>query len=134
MNRTSVSSDEIPPPAGPYSPAIVCGGFAFLSGQGPYRADGSLAGTCIESQTRQTLENLATVAEAAGGKIQDAVRIGVFLTDMENFQVMNSVLAELFTEPYPARTTVQTGLPQPEMLIEIEAVIALSPGLDAPSA
>lgn len=125
-NRHAVTTDEVPAASGPYSAAIAARGFAFLSGQGPYRADGTLAGEDIASQTRQTLQNLEAVAQASGATLRDAVRVGVYLRDMESFTAMNTVFAEFFDEPYPARTTVQTGLPKPEMLVEIDAVVALS--------
>jgi len=105
---------------------MISQGFAFLSGQGPHDAAGMLAGEDIASQTRQTLRNLEAVARASGATLRDAVRVGVYLTDMANFAEMNAVFAEFFEQPYPARTTVQTGLPKPGMLVEIDVIVALS--------
>ncbi len=124
-SRHAVASSEVPEASGPYSAAIVSRGFAFLSGQGPYDAEGTLAGEDIASQTRQTLQNLETVARSSGATLREAVRVCVYLTDMANFTAMNAVFAEFFEQPYPARTTVQTGLPKPEMLVEIDAIVAL---------
>lgn len=126
MPRQAIQSKDVPPAAGPYSSAVVHNGVAYLSGQGPHNADGVLAGNDIESQTRQTLQNLSSVAQAAGTELRRAIQVRVFLTTMENFAGMNAVYAEFFTEPYPARTTVQTGLPLPGMLVEIDATVALS--------
>lgn len=123
--RQAVASTEVPEAAGPYSAGMISQGFAFLSGQGPYDATGTLAGKDIASQTRQTLRNLEAVAQASGATLRDAVRVGVYLTDMANFTGMNAVFAEFFEQPYPARTTVQTGLPKPEMLVEIDVIVAL---------
>lgn len=123
--RHGVASSEVPEASGPYSAAIVSQGFVFLSGQGPYDREGVLAGDDIASQTRQTLHNLEAVAQASGTTLVEAVRVGVYLTDMANFAAMNAVFAEFFEQPYPARTTVQTGLPKPEMLVEINAIVAL---------
>lgn len=123
--RHAVASAEVPAASGPYSAAIISQGFVFLSGQGPYDKEGTLAGHDIASQTRQTLRNLEAVAQASGTTLREAVRMGVFLTDMANFAAMNAVFAEFFEHPYPARTTVQTGLPKPEMLVEIDAIVAL---------
>lgn len=128
MTRQAVTSTDVPPAAGPYSSAVIHNGMAFLSGQGPYDKYGDLAGHDIHSQTRQTLENLTAVATAAGCRLADAVQVRVYLTTMENFQGMNEVYAEYFEDPYPARTTVETGLPRAEMLVEIDATIAKTVG------
>lgn len=124
-DRHAVASSEVPKASGPYSAAVVSQGFAFLSGQGPYDAEGELAGPDIAGQTRRTLNNLEAVAQACGTTLREAVRVGVYLTDMANFTAMNAVFEEFFEQPFPARTTVQTGLPKPEMLVEIDAVVAL---------
>ena len=89
--------------------------------------NGTLAGPDIQSQTRQTLDNLAAVALAAGCHLNNAVQVRVYLTTMENFEGMNDVYAEYFKAPYPARTTVETGLPRAEMLVEIDATVAMTP-------
>lgn len=124
-SRNAIATAEVPEAQGPYSAAILSQGFAFLSGQGPYDMEGALSGEDIASQTRQTLQNLEAVAQASGTTLKEAVRVCVYLTDMANFTSMNTVYAEFFEQPYPARTTVQTGLPKPEMLVEIDAIVAL---------
>ena len=124
-SRNAVASSEVPAASGPYSAAIMSRGFSFLSGQGPYDSAGVLSGEDIETQTRQTLRNLDAVARASGASLKDAVRIGVYLTDMVHFAAMNLVFEEFFEHPFPARTTVMTGLPKPEMLIEIDAIVAV---------
>lgn len=123
--RSAVATTDVPAASGPYSAAILSQGFAFLSGQGPYDSAGVLAGNGIEAQTRQTLLNLEAVARASGATLADAVKVGVYLTDMGNFAAMNTVFAEFFEQPFPARTTVRAGLPTPEMLVEIDAIVAL---------
>ena len=125
MNRRAVSTDGVPAAAGPYSAGVVHHGLLFLSGQGPFEPNGSLAGTAIETQTRQTLANLDAVARAAGARLDNALRVGVFLADMDDFAGMNRVFADFFDEPYPARTTVRAGLPLAGMLVEIDAIVAL---------
>lgn len=113
-------SDAAPAKAGPYSHAVRTGNVVFLSGQGPFDpATGELPET-FEEQVRQTLRNLGAAAEAAGGTLADAVRVGVYLREIENFAAMNEVYAEFFREPYPARTTIQTGIRIP---VEIDAVL-----------
>lgn len=120
MTRIPSSSDQAPPPAGPYSPAIRVGGQVFASGQAGFTKDGELL-SGITSQTRQTLENLLAVLASAGASEQDVVRVGVFLTDVADFAAMNEVYASVFSEPFPARTTVYVDLP-PGMLVEIDAI------------
>ena len=126
MPREAVQCPDVPPAAGPYSSAVVYNGVAFLSGQGPHDSSGRLAGADIASQTRQVLQNLAAVAQSAGTDLRLALQVRVFLASMEHFAGMNAVYAEFFDEPYPARTTVQTGLPLPGMLVEIDAAVALT--------
>ena len=121
--RTPIRAEGAPAPSGPYSQAIKSGGFLFLAGQGPFRPDGSKVDGPFEDQARQTLQNLESVAAAAGASLADAVRVGVYLRDMSNFAAMNKIYAEYFRDPMPARTTIQSDLPGFE--IEVDAVIAL---------
>jgi reactive intermediate/imine deaminase len=121
MPKQPVSSSNAPAPGGAYSQAIAAGPFVFLAGQGPFLPDGSKVEGAFEEQARQTLRNLAAVAEAAGASLADAVRVGVFLRDMQNFAAMNEIYEEFFPEPLPARTTVQSDLPGFE--IEVDAVL-----------
>ncbi len=121
--RTPIRTDAAPAPAGPYSQAIKSGGLLFLAGQAPFRADGSRVEGSFEDQARQTLQNLQSVAAAAGASLADAVRVGVYLRDMSNFGTLNKVYAEFFHDPMPARTTIQSDLPGFE--IEVDAVIAV---------
>ena len=123
MAKEEIRSDEAPPPGGVYSQGVRAGGFVFLAGQGPFRPDGAKADGGFDAQARQTFQNLTAVAKAAGGSLGDAVRVGVFLRDMENFPAMNDIYREFFPEPYPARTTVQSDLPGFE--IEVDAVLSL---------
>lgn len=118
-----ISPTDTPPPAGAYSTGIVHGDFLFCAGQGPFDAEGVRIGGSFEEQVRITMENLARVAKAAGTSLDRTVRMGVFLSDIENFAALNAVVTEYLTEPYPARTTVQ--VPLKGFDVEIDAVIAL---------
>jgi len=106
---------------GAYSQAIATGELVFLAGQGPFRPDGSKVEGSFDDQARQTFANLAAVAEAAGSSLANAVRVGVFLRDMANFAAMNEIYPEFFSEPLPARTTIQSDLPGFE--IEVDAIL-----------
>jgi reactive intermediate/imine deaminase len=117
-----IHADAAPPAAGPYSHAVRAGNLVFLAGQGPVDPATGKISPAIEDQVRQTLENLAAVAEAAGGSLADAVRVGVYLQTMDDFAAMNGVYAEFFREPYPARTTIQSSMTIP---VEVDAVLEL---------
>ena len=110
MTRTPILSDAAPAPSGGYSQAIRAGDYLFLSGQGPFDAAGMRVGTTIAQQVRQVLENLDAVAKAAGGSLQDAVRVGMYITDMRHFAEMDAEYQSFFEDPKPARTTIQSNL------------------------
>lgn len=110
MTRTPVLSPAAPAPSGGYSQAIRAGDFLFLSGQGPYDADGARVGTTIAEQVRQVLGNLDAVARAAGGSLQTAVRLGMYISDMAHFDEMDAEYRRFFSDPMPARTTIQSDL------------------------
>jgi len=108
--RTPVLSQEAPPPSGGYSQGITVGELLFLAGQGPYDASGNRAGPTVAEQVRQVLGNLDGVARAAGGSLQNAVRVGMYLSDLAHFDEMDAEYRRFFTDPMPARTTIQSDL------------------------
>jgi reactive intermediate/imine deaminase len=110
MTRSPVLSRDAPQPSGGYSQGIVAGGFLYLAGQGPFDASGNRAGTTIAEQVRQVLENLDAVARAAGGSLQNAVRCGMYISDMAHFGEMDAEYRRFFSDPMPARTTIQSDL------------------------
>jgi reactive intermediate/imine deaminase len=105
-----VLSGEAPPPSGGYSQGIRAGGFLYLSGQGPYDSSGERAGTTVAEQVRQVLSNLDAVARAAGGSLQNAVRVGMYLSDLAHFDEMDAEYRSFFSDPMPARTTIRSDL------------------------
>jgi 2-iminobutanoate/2-iminopropanoate deaminase len=121
LGREQIRSSDAPAPSGAYSQAICSGGLAFLAGQGPFDADGNRVGETVAEQVRQTLENLDAVARAAGGSLAQAVRVGVYLSDLSHFDEMNDEYVKHFAEPLPARTTIQSDLVG--MDVEIDAVV-----------
>jgi 2-iminobutanoate/2-iminopropanoate deaminase len=125
-DRVPVHTDSAPPQGGPYSQAIRAGGVIATAGQvGIDPASGTLAGPDVRAQTRQALLNTFAVVEAAGARPGDIIRIGVFLTEVDDFAAMNEVYQELVPQPYPARTTVYVGLPA-GVKVEIDA-LAVAP-------
>jgi 2-iminobutanoate/2-iminopropanoate deaminase len=121
--RTEVHTSDAAQPGGTYSQGIVAGDFLFVSGQGPFDATGALVGETFEEQAIATLANISAVAKAAGGRIEDAVKIGAYLRDQADFPVWDAVCAKTFTRPFPTRTTVENNLIGFD--IEIDAIIWL---------
>ena len=118
-----ISAATAPEPAGPYSPGIVHGGFLFLAGQGPFDAESRLIEGTFADQVRQTFANLEAIASAAGTSMRRAVRIGVYLNDLEDWSEFNELSKEFLGTPYPARTSIQADLNG--FLVEIDAIVAL---------
>jgi 2-iminobutanoate/2-iminopropanoate deaminase len=123
-----VFASTAPTPVGPYSQAIVAGGFVFASGQVPIDpASGKLVPGEIETQTERVLENLARVLEAAGSSLDQVVRASVYLVDLAMFPRMNAVYARYFAaDPKPARTTVQVAALPLGAQVEIDAIATLA--------
>jgi 2-iminobutanoate/2-iminopropanoate deaminase len=122
-DRAAIVSPDIAAPAGPYSHASRVGTTVFLSGHTPRHADNGTIAATLASQARQTLENLTATARAAGGSLADAVAVRVYLHSLDDSEEMDSIYAEYFEAPYPARTVVQANVRG--FLIEIDAVLSL---------
>ena len=113
-----------PAALGPYSQAIRSGSMVFMSGQIPLNPETmALVDGGIEAQTRQVFKNLAAVAAAADSDLQHAVKITIYLTDLNDFATVNSVMAEQFQEPYPARATIQVSALPKGSMVEIDAIL-----------
>jgi 2-iminobutanoate/2-iminopropanoate deaminase len=123
VTRKPVVSQEAPQPSGGYSQGIVARGFLYLAGQGPFDATGNRTGESIAAQVRQVLENLDAVARAAGGSLRNAVRVGMYISDMAHFEEMDAEYRRFFSEPMPARTTIQSDLVGFD--VEGDAVVSL---------
>ncbi len=124
IKHRPVHSQNLPKPAGPYSPGVIFDRLIFVAGQGAADpATGKLVGPDVESQTEQVLKNIATILEAAGSSLDHVLRCGVFLVDITEFSKMNAVYSRMFGENRPARTTVQVAaLPAPGLRVEIDAI------------
>lgn len=121
--RESVTAADAPDAIGPYSHAVRAGQLLFLSGQTPLDpATGALVDGDIAAQTRRAFNNLAAVLAAAGLTFDHVVKVNVYLIDFADFAIVNEVYAEVFSQPYPARTTVAVAALPLGARVEIEAV------------
>ena len=125
--KNEINTDKAPKAIGPYSQAVKAGNLMFISGQIPLDPEsGDLVSQSIEDQAKQVLENVKSICEAAGCSLDDIVKISIFLTDLSNFAVVNDMMKEYFSEPYPARATVEvSGLPL-GVSVEIEAIVLIN--------
>jgi 2-iminobutanoate/2-iminopropanoate deaminase len=125
--RRPVETEGAPAPIGPYSQAVVADGVLYCSGQVPLDPEtGELVEGGVADQARRCLESLDAICRAAGTRLEEAARIGIYLTDMELFAELNEVYASFFSEPFPVRTTVGvTALPK-GALVEMDATVPLA--------
>ena len=125
-HREPVSALGAPKAAGPYSHAVRSGGLLFCSGQTPIEPEsGELVEGSVGEQTARCLQNLQVVCAAAGASLEDAVRVGVFVTDMASFGEVNEAYATFFAQEPPARTTIGVAALPLGAHVEIDAVVAL---------
>ncbi len=124
MAKEIISTDQAPRAIGTYSQAVKCGGSVYLSGQIPLIPETmELVEGDIEVQIRRVFDNLQAVARAAGGSLADVVKLNVFLTDLAHFPTVNQVMAEYFSEPYPARAAIGVAALPKGAAVEMDAVM-----------
>ncbi len=126
MKKEIIKTTSAPEAIGTYSQAVKVGNTVYLSGQIPLIPGGSeLDAANIRAQVVRVFENLSAVARAAGGGLQDVVKLNVFLTDMKDFPVVNEVMAEYFQQPYPARAAVGVAALPRGASVEMDAIMVL---------
>lgn len=128
MTKQVIQTDKAPNAIGPYSQAVVApaGSTVYLSGQiGLDPASGDLVSEQVEEQVRQAFSNMSAVIHAAGGSLHSIVKLTLFLTDLADFGIANTVMSELIPEPFPARSTVQVSALPKGALFEVEAIIVV---------
>lgn len=127
MSREIIHTTDAPEAIGPYSQAVKVGDVVYLSGQIPLVPetmtvlDGDFA-----AQTRRVLDNLTAVAKAAGGSLQDIVKLNIFLTDLSHFGTVNEIMAEYFQQPYPARAAIGVSSLPKDVPVEMDAILHLN--------
>ncbi|MGI6235250.1 MAG: RidA family protein [Christensenellales bacterium] len=118
--QEKITTTNAPLPAGLYSQAIVTDTYVFVAGQGPQNASTGKLPESVGGQTRQVLNNIKNILEAAGSNMQKVVKVSAFLNDMKDFKLFNEAYNEFFTDPYPVRTTI--GAQLSGILVEIDVV------------
>ena len=126
MTRTIIQTDNAPSAIGTYSQAVRVGDTVYISGQIPLDPETmEVVSESFEAAAHQVFKNLKAVAEASGGTLNDAVKVNISMTDLNNFATVNEVMAQYFDEPYPARAAVEVaGLPK-GVPIEVEAILVI---------
>ena len=127
MTKSAVSAPDAPKAIGPYSHAVRTGQLLFVSGQVPIDpATGNLVEGDIAAQTQRVMQNIDAVLKAASLSLRDVVRTTIFLADMNDFAAVNAVYGTFFSDPYPARATVQVSRLPKDARVEIDAIAAFS--------
>jgi reactive intermediate/imine deaminase len=126
MAREIISTEKAPRAIGTYSQAIKVGSTVYLSGQIPLIPESmEMVGGDMEAQIRRVFDNLTAVAEAAGGSLADIAKLNVFLTDLSHFPLVNQVMADYFSEPYPARAAIGVASLPKDAGVEMDAIMEL---------
>ncbi|HDZ55591.1 MAG TPA: RidA family protein [Pseudomonas xinjiangensis] len=125
MNKQVITSDRAPAAIGPYSQAIKVGNTVYLSGQIPLDPASMEVVEGMEKQICQVFDNLSAVAEAAGGTLQDIVKLNIFLTDLSHFALVNEVMTRYFKQPYPARAAIGVASLPKGVPVEMDGIMVV---------
>lgn len=127
MPREIIHTDQAPQAIGTYSQAVKVGSTVYLSGQIPLvPASMQLVEGDMAAQIRQVFDNLSAVAAAAGGSLADVAKLNIFLTDLAHFPLVNEIMAEYFTQPYPARAAIGVAALPKGAAVEMDGVLELA--------
>lgn len=126
MAKTIINTDKAPQAIGTYSQAVKVNNTVYLSGQIPLVPETmEMVEGDIEAQIRRVFDNLTAVCEAAGGSLQDIVKLNIFLTDLSNFATVNLIMAEYFEQPYPARAAIGVAQLPKDAAVEMDGIVEL---------
>ncbi len=124
MTKKIIFTEKAPKAIGPYSQAVCAGGFTFVSGQVAINPEtGDLMNASIQDQAEQVIKNLTAICEEAKGSLADIVKLTIYITDMNDFAVVNETMQKYFSEPYPARATVEVSALPLGVNVEMDAVL-----------
>lgn len=125
-NTEAINTSKAPQAIGPYSQAIKLDNLAFVSGQIPLDPETmEIVPGGINAQANQVFKNLAAVIEATGATLADSVKLTIYLTDLAEFPLVNEIMTSYFSQPYPARATIEVSALPKGALIEVDAIVAL---------
>ncbi|MAB22957.1 RidA family protein [Pseudomonas neustonica] len=125
MNKQVITSEQAPAAIGPYSQAIKVGNTVYLSGQIPLDPATMEVVEGFEAQVCRVFDNLTAVAEAAGGTLQDIVKLNIFLTDLGNFAKVNEIMERYFEKPYPARAAIGVAALPKGVPVEMDGIMVV---------
>ena len=125
--KKPIFTNKAPAAIGPYSQAVQWGDVVFISGQIPLDPEnGELNNATFEDETNQVLDNLEAICQEAGGTLDHILKLTIYLTDLSNFDVVNSIMATRFSEPFPARATLEISKLPKEVSIEMDAILSIT--------
>ena len=125
--KKPIFTSKAPAAIGPYSQAVQWGDVVFISGQIPLDPEnGQLNNTTFEDETNQVLDNLEAICQEAGGTLDHILKLTIYLTDLSKFDVVNSIMASRFSEPFPARATLEISKLPKEVSIEMDAILSIT--------
>ncbi len=121
-----ISTNKAPAAIGPYSQAIQWGDVVFISGQVAFiPATGELNNNTFEDEVNQVIDNLDAICKEAGGSLDNILKLSIFLTDLANFDTVNNLMKERFSEPFPARSTIEVSRLPKDVNIEMDAILSI---------
>ena len=126
MTKEIIFTEDAPKAIGPYSQAVKSGGFLFVSGQIPLNpASGDLMNSSIEDQAEQVITNLSAICKAANTSLSNIVKLTIYITDMNDFSIVNQAMENHFEAPYPARATIEVSALPLGVNVEMDAIVNL---------
>ena len=124
--KKPISTNKAPAAIGPYSQAIQWGDVVFISGQVAFiPGSGELNNNTFEDEVNQVIDNLDAICKEAGGSLDNILKLSIFLTDLSNFDAVNNLIKERFSEPFPARSTIEVSRLPKDVNIEMDAILSI---------
>ena len=124
--KKPISTNKAPAAIGPYSQAVQWGDVVFISGQVAFiPGSGELNNNTFEDEVNQVIDNLDAICKEAGGGLDNILKLSIFLTDLSNFDAVNSLMKERFSEPFPARSTIEVSRLPKDVNIEMDAILSI---------
>ena len=124
--KKPISTNKAPAAIGPYSQGIQWGDVVFISGQVAFiPGSGELNNNTFEDEVNQVIDNLDAICKEAGGGLDNILKLSIFLTDLSNFDAVNSLMKERFSEPFPARSTIEVSRLPKDVNIEMDAILSI---------